>query len=777
MPPITRRAHADEKENEGSSSDEETHAVANPACMNTTATSTPVPATTSNMISMSEEQLTRLLTSVMRSVATPTPFCGDATGPTQPTATQAGSTVYGMHSNFTRCTARFDGAARSTEALEAFVESVLVYKECASVSDEHALRGLPMLLTGDAAVWWQGVKSTVKTWDDAIRRLRFMYGAPRPAHRIFREIFAREQSDSDSVDSFISRVRSEISRVPYSIPEVMQVDIVYGLLHRKIRKRVSRDSVSSVDCLLERARYVEETLSEVRHSKSPSPSASISNDNTANTANSRYAEVNDPLASMDSRRNLSRASDSSSNICNETNSKRVRPRCVFCKRFGHVVDDCKIKIKSGDQDNHAAPSCYGCGREGVIRSKCPTCKGTPSADKVSFQSIITHVSADLSQPTVKIGVEGLVGVAVLDTGATESLASPGLYKILLDSGTTFTKTFRNLGLADGTQQVRELLSCDTNVTIQGRVFPITFLVIPEADNRTLLGQDFITRAGIVVDLQHNCWHFSSCPEQKFRFVQSFSLTSTSDTELKQVNTTGLALREDGGTKLSPAQGTQVKQLITKRVERLATEGPPTTHAADIRVDAKQELTASPPYRMPQGKRELLDGELDLKSTDDPFRGRGWSERGYLMCDGTLHRIRARHFRPGMKSFVSDRNFKRCAAYQRYKTDNGKPAGLLQAPAHQGKRAPIEYKVGDLVLLKTQGMNNVSPRQSAKCIPRRDCPCRIREVVSPTTYLVEGVTTGEHVGRYHVSDMTPFIGDVGAPVRRKRRRGRPRSFDC
>ncbi|KAJ8714525.1 hypothetical protein PYW07_002750 [Mythimna separata] len=777
MPPITRRAHADDKENEGSSSDEETHAAANPACLNITATATQSPATISNMISMSEEQLTRLLTSVMRSVATPTPFCGDATGPTQPTATQAGSTVYemhGIHSNFTRCTARFDGAARSTEALEAFVESVLVFKECASVSDEHALRGLPMLLTGDAAVWWQGVKPTVKTWDDAIRRLRFMYGAPRPAHRIFREIFAREQSDGDSVDSFISRVRSEMSRIPYNIPDVMQVDIVYGLLHRKIRKRVSRDSVSSVDCLLERARYVEETLSEVRHSKSPSPSTSISND-TANTAKSRNVEVNDPSASTDSRRNLSRASDSSSNIRNDTNSntKRIRPRCIFCKRFGHSIDECRNKTKPGDQGSNAPPSCYGCGREGVIRSKCPTCTGTPSADKVSFQSAITHVS-ELSQPTVKIGVEGLVGVAVLDTGATESLASPGLYKILLDSGTTFTKTRRNLGLADETQQVRDLLSCDTNVTIQGRVFPITFLVIPEADNRTLLGQDFIARAGIIVDLQHKCWHFSSSPEQKFLFVQSFSLTSTSDAELKQVNTTGLALREDGGTKLSPARRTQVSQLRTKRVERFATKGPPTTHAADIRVDAKQELTASPP-RMSQGKRELLDGELE--STDDPFRGRGWSKRGYLMCDGTLHRIRARYFRPGMKPFVSDRNFKRCAAYQRYQIDNRKPAGLLQAPTHEGKRAPIEYKVGDLVLLKTQGMNNVSPRQSAECIPRRDGPYRIREVVSPTTYLVEGVTTGEHVGRYHVSDMTPFIGDVGAPVRRKRRRGRPRRVCC
>ncbi|XP_050553997.1 uncharacterized protein LOC126911334 isoform X1 [Spodoptera frugiperda] len=30
---------------------------------------------------------------------------------------------------------------------------------CADVSDDHALRGLPMLLEGDATVWWRGARS------------------------------------------------------------------------------------------------------------------------------------------------------------------------------------------------------------------------------------------------------------------------------------------------------------------------------------------------------------------------------------------------------------------------------------------------------------------------------------------------------------------------------------------------------------------------------------------------------------------------------------------
>ncbi|KAL0829648.1 hypothetical protein ABMA28_003154 [Loxostege sticticalis] len=193
MPPKTRQ-HRDsdrnEPEDESSGEDcddfgpaEADHAATAAAGNDRTASgATPTTTTSRNdVIGITEDQLARLITNVIRGLPTPT------------------------QGNF-------------AEVLEAFIESVLVYKECAAVSDEHALRGLPMLLTGDPAAWWQGVRTTVKDWDDAIRRLRFMYGAPRPAYRIFRQIFDEEQTDERS-DSFISRVRANLSRLPYKLHE------------------------------------------------------------------------------------------------------------------------------------------------------------------------------------------------------------------------------------------------------------------------------------------------------------------------------------------------------------------------------------------------------------------------------------------------------------------------------------------------------------------------------------------------------------------------------
>jgi hypothetical protein len=49
--------------------------------------------------------------------------------------------------HFTQCSARFNGT-RSAAALEEFVTAATIYKKVEGTSDEDALKGLPLLLTG-----------------------------------------------------------------------------------------------------------------------------------------------------------------------------------------------------------------------------------------------------------------------------------------------------------------------------------------------------------------------------------------------------------------------------------------------------------------------------------------------------------------------------------------------------------------------------------------------------------------------------------------------------
>lgn len=69
-----------------------------------------------------------------------------------------------------KCSSRFDGKVDSD--VKAFISAIEIYKNCANVTDENALKVLPMLLDGMAATWWQGVKVSTKSWTDAIKALR-----------------------------------------------------------------------------------------------------------------------------------------------------------------------------------------------------------------------------------------------------------------------------------------------------------------------------------------------------------------------------------------------------------------------------------------------------------------------------------------------------------------------------------------------------------------------------------------------------------------------------
>jgi hypothetical protein len=85
--------------------------------------------------------------------------------------------------NFAKCSSRFAGKPK--EDVEAFVNAITVCKECVDISDDNALKGLPMLLNDLAATWFQGSKSLHKTWTEAVAALQNAFGKKLPPHRVF----------------------------------------------------------------------------------------------------------------------------------------------------------------------------------------------------------------------------------------------------------------------------------------------------------------------------------------------------------------------------------------------------------------------------------------------------------------------------------------------------------------------------------------------------------------------------------------------------------------
>lgn len=62
-------------------------------------------------------------------------------------------------------------------------------------------------------------------------------------------------------------------------------------------------------------------------------------------------------------------------------------------------------------------------------------------------------------------------------------------------------------LADGSSKIENILLTKVNVILQNRTIPTTFVIIPGAENRTLLGVDFIIDAGIQLNVAGRTWKF------------------------------------------------------------------------------------------------------------------------------------------------------------------------------------------------------------------------------------------------------------------------------
>ncbi|GFQ84369.1 uncharacterized protein TNCT_180451 [Trichonephila clavata] len=113
--------------------------------------------------------------------------------------------------------------------------------------------------------------------------------------------------------------------------------------------------------------------------------------------------------------------------------------------------------------NERSPlKCYGCGKPGVIKSRCPTCN--------------TNSSQRNDETTLAMSLE------------------------------------------DGQQTTGEALTTQVMIEIEGRSVLTRFIILPKAKgNRTLLGTDFLSSAGLVLDVENACWYFWDNPTHKYPF--------------------------------------------------------------------------------------------------------------------------------------------------------------------------------------------------------------------------------------------------------------------
>lgn len=484
--------------------------------------------------------------------------------------------------NFAKCTARFDGE-KSSDVL-AFIDAIETYKECVRVDDNNALRGLSMLLTGIAATWWHGVKDSTTTWSAAIDALKQTFGPRLPPSKLYRKVFEREQRIDETTDLFVCHIRALFAQLPpCSLSEAVQLDMTYGLLHRRIREKVARSSFENFAQLLTEARRVEEILDESR--------PQVTSDSNVRPSTSRPSTA--------------------------PGHGKTRSHCNYCKQYGHLKEACPrlAKGKSTAKEEvveakQPAITCFGCGTPGVIRSNCATCK-EKKAVVSSCQCHTVSASDDKLdsrvRPVISAEIEGAVGTFLVDTSAKHCIGSVSLRSYLASKDHVFHKVFTELKYADGRIYKLNVEVTNVKVTVRGVTLLVSFIMLPNA-TESLLGMNFIRDVGMVLDFDRGVW--------AVRGDRSPQRITFENTPIQSVTCSSVGLREDEGSHLGSDERGRLSDLLDIYEDIFAPGGGPTKFAVHHIDTGDAAPIASPPYRVTPSKKEIIKKEIDKMLEDE-----------------------------------------------------------------------------------------------------------------------------------------------------------------
>lgn len=376
--------------------------------------------------------------------------------------------------SFSQAVFSFDGT-RDYEKVENFLTSARKYKSMKNLLDYDALRSLPLILKGNAAIWWSGVKDTITTWNDFESQVRKTFAPQKPGYVIFQELSELRQKPDELTERFVTKQRALLNQLSPPLPDIVQLDMMYGFLHPKTQEQIPRECIESVDGLLEAARALEQ-------------------------------------------QKLKEKTQANNSTENRTGRKRVR--CNFCRYFGHVADVCRKKLKLEAESAAEAVAARSSTQEAEKPApQNPTSSSLPpSSPSEELKNGSPLFGRALSMMEISIGTTK--EMAFVDTGTSISVASHKLYSYLKNIGFHFQEEPTTITLADGISKSQTILTGRIPVKLKDRCILTKFMVMPEAHNcKTLLGCEFIIDANIELNFPQLVWTFNDEPGVCYDLIQ------------------------------------------------------------------------------------------------------------------------------------------------------------------------------------------------------------------------------------------------------------------
>ncbi|GFS76739.1 hypothetical protein TNCV_1622961 [Trichonephila clavipes] len=153
-----------------------------------------------------------------------------------------------------------------------------------------------------------------------------------------------------------------------------------------------------------------------------------------------------------------------------------------------------------------------------------------------------------------------------------------------------------MSLSDGQQITGEALTTQVMVEIEGRSVLTKFIILPKAKgNRTLLGTDFLSSAGLVRDVKNTCWYFWDNPTHKYPFGKELDTPSI----VEKMSNNTCQLREGEGESLTSFFPQKEKlNLLLESFQNVFEPGGEATNILEQHINTGNSPPISvPPNRM------------------------------------------------------------------------------------------------------------------------------------------------------------------------------------
>ncbi|GFV64376.1 transposon Ty3-I Gag-Pol polyprotein [Trichonephila clavipes] len=132
------------------------------------------------------------------------------------------------------------------------------------------------------------------------------------------------------------------------------------------------------------------------------------------------------------------------------------------------------------------------------------------------------------------------------------------------------------------------------IEIEGRSVLTKFIILPKAKGiRTLLGTDFLSSAGLILDVKNTCWYFWDNPTHKYPFGEELDTPSI----VEKMSSNTCQLREGEGESLTCVCVCAQKEKLNLLLESFQNDFEPEGEATNI-LEHHINTENSPPISIP-----------------------------------------------------------------------------------------------------------------------------------------------------------------------------------